>query len=112
MVTTEGQWAKFSFYRPQATCVSLAGDFTGWSHQHLRMIRKEDGYWVAVLRLTPGIYRFKYLVDGEWFCDYGAFGIEYGPFGPHSTVRIQPEQDDDDVNFRKTITHATANAWR
>lgn len=88
MVKTTGQWAKFSFYRPDASNVALAGDFTEWNPETLPMIPDGDGYWSLALRLPPGLYRFKYFADGQWFCDFASFGIEFGTNGPHALLRI------------------------
>ena len=90
MVTVHGSYVQFRFFRPNAHSVTLAGDFNGWKEDQLRMIPSEDGYWLAVLRLPEGSYRFRYLADGKWYADYGAFGIEYGPHGPDSVVRVAP----------------------
>ena len=43
---------------------------------------------IAAINLPPGSYRFRYWADGQWFCDYAAFGVEPGPFGLDSVVRI------------------------
>ena len=88
MVQTHGDWAEFRFYRPDARKVSLAGDFNHWRTVELPMRRDPDGYWTAGLRLANGTHKFRYFADGQWFCDYAAFGIEYGPFGPDSVVEV------------------------
>ncbi len=55
---------------PGAADVRIAGDFNGWvpdrdvlssSHQE-----GETRVWRKVLRLTPGTYEYRYVVDGEW----------------------------------------------
>merc|ERR1712059_183782 len=43
--------------------VSVAGDFSSW--QPLSM-NKTDGIWRIVLTLKPGIYTYKFVVDGVW----------------------------------------------
>ena len=53
------------------------------------MIRQSDGYWRARLLLPDGEYRFRYRADGEWFTDYGAFGLEPGPTGLDGVVRVR-----------------------
>ena len=88
MVRVNGNVAEFSFYRPDAQQVHLAGDFNGWSGEALSMVRAADGHWWARLRLGEGEYRFRYCADGEWFVDYAAFGLEPGPFGPDSVLRV------------------------
>ena len=91
MVIIRDEWVEFSFYRPQAQQVHLAGDFNGWRTSELPMIRTEKGYWTAKMRLPAGEFKFRYCADGEWFTDYAAFGVEPGTFGLDSIVRV-PQQ--------------------
>ena len=94
MVTVDGNRAEFSFFRPQARIVHLIGDFNGWLDGVLSM-SYDRGYWRAGVRLPAGCYKFCYVADGQRFIDYAAFGIESGPFGFTSVVRIaspRPEQ--------------------
>ena len=90
MVTVNGDWAEFRFYRPHARRVHLAGDFNGWRHGELQMSMVGDGYWFARLRLPPGEFKFRYCADGEWYADYASFGVEPGRFGMDSIVRVLP----------------------
>ena len=85
--TTEGE-VEFRFYRPGASEVTLAGDFNDWHRTSIPMARAPDGYWRHRLRLGPGVYQFKYHCDGEWYADYAAFGLEHGPYGWNSVVRV------------------------
>lgn len=93
MVTVQGQYAQFRFFRPQAQSVYLAGDFNRWNATQLQMAPAGGGYWVAVVRLPEGSYKFRYSADGQWFLDYASFGIEQGPFGPDSIVRVGPASE-------------------
>ena len=52
------------------------------------MVRSQEGYWVARLRLPAGEFRFRYYADGEWFTDFAAFGVEPSRFGLDSIVRV------------------------
>ncbi len=88
MVTIDGDWVEFKFFRPQARQVHLAGDFNNWRHGELPMSQIEAGYWVARLKLPTGEFRFRYCADGEWFTDYAAFGVEPGRFGLDSILRV------------------------
>ena len=88
MVTLDGEWVVFSFFRPQAKHVFLAGEFNQWREKELTMLRSEGGYWLARLKLPSGEFRFRYCADGEWFADFAAFGVEPGRFGPDSIVRV------------------------
>ncbi len=56
--------AEFTLDRPGATAVEIVGDFTSW--QPVTMIR-EGNEWAISVEVTPGIFHFGFLVDGEWF---------------------------------------------
>ena len=88
MVTIRDDLAEFAFYRPQAQQVYLVGDFNGWRFDQLPMVPNGQGYWMVKLRLPPGEFKFRYFADGQWFADYAAFGVEPGPFGMDSLVRV------------------------
>lgn len=79
---------EFRFFRPGAHRVHLVGDFNGWEASATVMFLEPSGDWVRCLRLQRGTYRFKYLADGEWFPDYAAFGVEWGPLGVNSVAVI------------------------
>lgn len=81
---------EFRFFRPEARSVSLAGDFNGWNKTSMPMVRGEDGWWRYQFRLAPGAYEFRYLADSHWFTDYAAFGLERGPYGWNSVVKVDP----------------------
>jgi 1,4-alpha-glucan branching enzyme len=80
---------EFRFCRPGAHYVTLAGDFNGWHKTSLPMRKGRDGWWQYQLRLAPGCYQFRYIADQEWYTDYAAFGLEHGPFGLNSVVKVE-----------------------
>ena len=110
MVTVHGSYVQFRFYRPTARAVHLAGEFNGWREGQLRMVPDGSGYWLAVLRLPPGSYRFRYRADGQWFADYAAFGLEYGPHGPDSVVRVAPRPAAAEVPAREAAEETASRA--
>ena len=88
MVSIDGSWVEFRFYRPGVNQVHLVGDFNHWQHKQLPMSRDDRGYWTARLKLPAGEFKFRYNADGAWFTDYAAFGVEPGQFGMDSIVRV------------------------
>ncbi len=88
MVAVTENLVQFRFYRPRAGSVFLVGDFNHWRSGQIPMIKGMDGYWTAQVHLPAGTYRFRYFCDGEWFTDYAAFGVEQGPFGLDSIIRV------------------------
>ena len=81
---------QFSFLRPHAELVAVSGDFNGWHKTSMPMSRDRDGWWRIRFRMAPGTYQFRYLSDGQWFTDYAAFGLERGPFGWNSVLKVDP----------------------
>jgi hypothetical protein len=68
------------FRDPMANDVRIAGDFNGWvPDKGVRSLIESDGpvrVWTKILKLAPGTYRYRYVVDGEWRED---------PNGPETT---------------------------
>ena len=60
MVSVDNGVAEFTFFRPQAQAVYLAGDFNEWRSDQLLMTRASNGYWRARLNLSAGVYKFRY----------------------------------------------------
>lgn len=79
---------EFRFYRPGAVKVALAGDFNDWRTDQIRMVRQQDGTWLARISLPAGDYKFRYVADGLWYTDYAASGVEPGEFGFDSLLRV------------------------
>ena len=100
MVTVRDECVEFSFFRPQASDVFLAGDFNDWREGDLSMTADGQGYWTARLPLPAGEFKFRYCADGAWYADYAAFGVEPGVFGLDSVVRVpaQPLRVSGDVH--------------
>ncbi len=62
-------WFKF---RPEAKCttVAVAGSFNGWNKDASPMSLQADGRtWQASLPLSPGVYQFKYVLNGTTWVD-------------------------------------------
>lgn len=47
--------------------VAVAGDFNHWTAQPLE--RRPDGQFRLILRLPPGFYGYRYVIDGHWSGD-------------------------------------------
>jgi hypothetical protein len=66
--------------------VALTGDFNGWSKEGIPMKPLGDGRYKTQLRLAPGSYEFRLLVDGEWADDPDAQRRVANPFGTQNAV--------------------------
>ncbi len=63
------QTVEFRLYKPQARFVTIVGDFNNWNPENDLLEKKRNGIWTLKKRLFPGIYKYKYIVDGEWMVD-------------------------------------------
>jgi len=54
----------------ECPAVDIAGSFNSW--QRVSMVRQPDGGWTTTLKLEPGSYQFKFIVDDNvWRHDPG-----------------------------------------
>jgi hypothetical protein len=51
-----------------ASVVAVAGSFNNWNQSQILFAREGDG-WVCRLDLKPGIYTYKFIIDGNWLLD-------------------------------------------
>ena len=65
--------------------VCLAGDFNNWKPEP--MTKCENGFHASV-KLEPGVYRYKFVVDGLWKVDPSAKGSRRNDFGTTDSVLI------------------------
>jgi 1,4-alpha-glucan branching enzyme len=56
----------FKFYAPQAQKVELGGCFNKWKSEKNPLEKDATGNWTTSLKLKPGRYEYRYLVDGTW----------------------------------------------
>ncbi|CAH8337039.1 unnamed protein product [Eruca vesicaria subsp. sativa] len=52
-----------------ASEVLLTGSFDGWSTQQRKMKKAQNGVFSLSLKLYPGKYQIKFIVDGQWKVD-------------------------------------------
>lgn len=66
------QVGEITFFRtcmPTASEVNLAGDFNDWMPHTSPMTRLEDGDYEIQMKLNPGRYRYRHVIDGRWSHD-------------------------------------------
>jgi chromosome partitioning protein len=72
---------------PRAASVQIAGDFNGWQPTKLPMERVgANGVWQASAKLSPGRYRYRLVVDGQWQQDPYNETTELNPFGGYNSI--------------------------
>ena len=87
-VTSEG--VVFTIEAPDAERVQLAGDFNNWTLDGNEM-EAMGGVWKKVVRLPPGRYRYRYVVDGRWQHDPLNAAVEPSPYGGDDSVLVMDE---------------------
>ncbi len=60
-----GDGVRFTFVDSTAISVALVGDFNGWAKNGSAMENTGGGHWSLVKRLDPGMYQYKFLIDGQ-----------------------------------------------
>ncbi len=60
---------EFQIYHPNATMVSLIGNFNHWNPESDYMKKNRDGIFSFSKKLKPGEYLYSYVVDGEKVLD-------------------------------------------
>jgi chromosome partitioning protein len=83
----------FSIDAPNAKCVQLAGDFNGWTADGNEM-EFSDGVWKKVVPLAPGLYLYRYVVDGVWMTDPLNVNVQLTPWGAQNSVFVFKGSDD------------------
>jgi 1,4-alpha-glucan branching enzyme len=87
MIRTQDKTQKFSYATPNAHDVQLVGDFTNWQKQPIHLRKEPNGVWQTAIRLEPGTYHYRFLVDGQWRDDPECPIHVPNPFGGHNAVR-------------------------
>jgi 1,4-alpha-glucan branching enzyme len=79
----------FSVVAAKAKDVQLVGDFTKWEESPIVMDRMKprSRTFAATVRLDPGTYEYKFIVDGEWMEDPKAESVPNG-FGTRNSVKV------------------------
>src|SRR5580765_2969017 len=101
-VTPDG--VTFTIQAPAAARVQLAGDFNDWTLDGSEM-EAVGLVWKKTLKLAPGRYRYRYVIDGEWHSDPHNAVVGPSPFGgqdsvlvldqPHIADALLPQADGD-----------------
>lgn len=77
----------FSYTEPNAQNVSLVGDFTDWEQNAVPLKKQKNGTWKATISLAPGVYEYRFLVDGEWRNDQECQSRRPNSFGEENCIR-------------------------
>lgn len=83
--------------------VMLSGNFNNWSTIATPMQHTDSG-WVAILKLIPGKYLYKFIVDGQWIYDMNNNKREKDGEGGYNSIYFH-------YNYTFTL-HGYTNAKR
>jgi len=59
----------FTFNNDKGLSVYIAGTFNNWNVSAKKMTEKKNGLYTATLKLAPGRYEYKFVVNGTWCQD-------------------------------------------
>lgn len=58
----------FTFHAEKGKAVYVAGEFNNWDPTAKKMAHK-NGVYTASVKLAPGEYQYKFVIDGAWCVD-------------------------------------------
>ena len=60
----------FTVHAEKGKAVYVAGEFNKWDPTAKKMAYKaKDGIYAATVKLVPGEYQYKFVIDGTWCAD-------------------------------------------
>ena len=63
----------FTVRAESGKAVYLAGTFNNWDPAGKKMLEKKgDGVYSVAIKLVPGTYQYKFVIDGTWCADPGS----------------------------------------
>lgn len=76
--------------------VRVSGEFNDWSSAGIPLSAEAPGTWTATLRLAPGEYQYRFIVDGEWRDDPEAPRVQNGLGGTNCVLKVdaRPEEEE------------------
>ena len=78
---------QFVFVADEAARVNVVGDFNDWDPEATPLLRKGRDVWSVVVPLSPGRYRYSFLVNGRtWVADASSPRAPVDEFGVPSSV--------------------------
>ncbi|MEX0775560.1 MAG: AAA family ATPase [Phycisphaeraceae bacterium] len=71
----------------EAHTMAIAGEFNDWSAEtHPMRLDERLGIWQTCLKINPGRYRYRLVVDGNWVHDPHNQTVETNPFGELNSI--------------------------
>jgi len=98
----------------RASRVMLAGSFNNWDPDVLSM-KDTDSGWIAYVKLGPGKYWYKFIVDGNWTPDNDNQLKENDGLGNINSVFFRPNIEfilNGFTNARRVFLAGSFNNWK
>ena len=77
----------FTITAPNAKEIYIVGDFNQWKvSEENRLSRLDDGKWLKRFELSPGRYKYKFVIYGEWTHDDSNSDREKNVYGTFDSV--------------------------
>ena len=93
--------------------VLLASSFTNWQYDALKMTRTDSG-WISIVRLGPGKYWYKFIINGGWTTDRDNSLEETDPNGNVNSVYYKPNVSfslDGHMGNKDAFLSGSFNGW-
>lgn len=94
--------------------VSLAGSFNDWEPEKLFMTKTDSG-WIYIVKLSPGKYWYKFLINGNWTVDRDNQLMENDGQGNDNSVYFKPNRLftlNGFTSARKVVLSGSFNDWK
>jgi len=86
-VSFEKKEVVFTVEAPAAKDAYLVGDFNDWQiNTESKLNRSSKGLWEKRMKLAPGRYRYKFVIDGAWMMDTNNQKYEQNDFGAFNSL--------------------------
>lgn len=76
----------FSFKAPDVLGVSVVGSFNQWTPGSFQLEKDRSGIWKGFFPLKPGVYEYRFLVNGQWADDPNAQRTVANAFGTKNAL--------------------------
>ena len=71
------------------TDVKIKGEMNSWNPNTTQVIKDQNANWVTQLTVNPGLYQYKYVVDGREICDpMNQDSVSNGVGGYNSLLKV------------------------
>ena len=96
-----GSSVTFRYLNASASSVYLVGSMNNWSNTANKMTKNSSGVWSVTLTLDPGVYEYKFLVNGSQILD-PCNGVVGGY--DESNIVVVPTDDVTENNGQVTVS--------